>query len=100
MNNNMKMPISDCMHSLSMLVPHDPAVNDAIASQGVDKGLKPNGLTIDLMRENPEFYANHDTLDRAAIAANESGKVADQVKKVVRSIKSAETDRNKTPKFI
>lgn len=96
----MKMPISDKMFSLSMLVPHDPAVNDALASAGNDKGLKPNGLTIDMMRENAEFYANHDLLDRAAIAANESGKVAADVKKVVRGFKSAETDRNKPINFI
>lgn len=82
-----------------MLVPHDPAENLALASATVDKGLQPNGLTIEMMRENPEFYKPADLLDRCAIAAQTSAKLSNDVKKVVNALRSAETDRNK-PKNI
>lgn len=94
-----KLPIPERLCSTSMLVPHDPATNEALASAKVDRGLKPNGLTIDVMRENQDFYETKDTLDRAGVAAKESGKLAGDVKKVVRAFKAAQTDRNK-PKFI
>lgn len=91
----MKCPISEVMLSDSALVPHDPIMNNAVAASTTDKGLVANGLTIDAMRDNPDFYTKSDDLDRAAIAAKESGKLADDVKKVVRAFKSSQTDRNK-----
>lgn len=96
----MKRPISEKMCSVSMLVPHDAAENLALASATVDKGLQPNGITIDMMRENPEFYKPADLLDRCAVAAQTSAKLSDDVKKVVRAIKSSETDRNKPKNFL
>lgn len=90
-----KIPIPEVMLSDSMLVPHDSITNNAVAAATTDKGLVPNGITIDAMRENPEFYQQSDDLDRAAIAAKESGKLTSDVKKVVSAFKRAQTDRNK-----
>lgn len=95
-----KFPESERLCSPSMLVPHDPAINDALAAAARDYGLKPNGLTIDAMRENPEFYTQRDTLDRLAIASETSGKLAGDVKKVVSAFKAVDTDRNKPKNFI
>ena len=98
---NFKMPISEVVISASSLVPHDTVQNVALSSATVDKGLKPNGVTIADMRANPDLYSHQDTLDRCAIASKESTKLSSDVKKVVRAIKSAETDRNKSKvKFI
>lgn len=92
----MKKPISERMCSDSMFVPHDEPKSDVLSQITPDYGLKPNGLTIDEMRDNIEFYSCHDDLDRPAIASQVSQKLADDVKKVVRAIESTKTDRNKS----
>lgn len=90
----MKTPISETLCSKSALVPHDPAVNDALNMAKKDYGLKPNGITIDMMRETPELFSHADTLDKAAIAAKSSSSLAEDVKKVVRTFKKSDVDRN------
>lgn len=52
----MKKPISETICSLSALVPHDPVVNDALNMAKKDYGLKPNGITIEMMRDTPELF--------------------------------------------
>lgn len=95
----MKKPISEKLCSDSLFVPHDEPKNDVLSQITPDYGLKPNGLTIDEMRENKDFYDCHDDLDRIAIASQTSAKLSADVKKVVNTIKCARTDRNKPKNY-
>lgn len=74
------------MQSPSAVVPLTESANLAIQSATPDYGLKPNGVTIEDMRENAEFYKPMDDIDRVSVAQTESKKLAKDVRSAVRSL--------------
>lgn len=85
-----KYPKSESNCGSSMFVKHSSSENVALQAQPVDLGLKPNGLTLDDMQENARFNRVGDTLDKAAIAAQESSELSKTNKAAIDKLRDLE----------
>lgn len=81
-----KLPKTYTMHSTSAVVPMTETENLALQTATPDYGMRPNGITIEDMRENAEFYKMQDDIDRVSVAQTESKKLAADVRKAAREL--------------
>lgn len=88
--NVFKFPQSEIVIGENMFVPHDPDTNVALANEPIDKGLRPNGMTLDDMQANALFNRAGDTLDKAAIAAKDSSELSKTTKETIQKLKELE----------
>lgn len=93
-NDCFKFPVAEYNPLSSALVPHDPAENLALQGVTPDYGLKPNGVTIEDMRNYPELYSHTDDLDRAALAAQSSMNLSKDVRAIADKLQKLTNSKN------
>lgn len=95
LKNFNKFPQSEVVYGDDMFTPHAPTENVALANEPVDCGLQYNGLTLDDMQSNADFNRVGDTLDKAAVAAQESSELSKTTKETIKQLKELEKQTKK-----